>query len=307
MLTKSAAMPFKACALLLLASACGGSGEDDDTQSALPQTPDTMAAPPATAVPAKSAKRGIAYGYHSAADLRALSQGISWWYNWSPAPEEEVAGVYRALDVEFVPMAWGGTPNANQLASEIPDGARHLLGFNEPNFVNQANKTPAQAAALWPKLEDAAGRRNLQLGAPALNYCRNCVADEGVTYSDPLVYLNAFFAACENCRVDYIPVHWYSCDIDALKWYIGRFKKFNKPIWLTEFACGNAPREYTTLELQKNYMRAAVDYLENEPAVARYAWFSGRNTSIPFDHLLGADGELTELGKFYVELPAQTQ
>src|SRR5258706_12880257 len=31
-------------------------------------------------------KRGVAYGYHSDADLAALSAGIAWWYNWSPKP-----------------------------------------------------------------------------------------------------------------------------------------------------------------------------------------------------------------------------
>ncbi|MBV8657549.1 MAG: discoidin domain-containing protein [Burkholderiales bacterium] len=43
--------------------------------------------------------------------------------------------------------------------------------------------------------------------------------------------------------------------------------------------------------------------MENEPAVARYAWFSGRSTQIPNVNLLGADGQLTELGRLYTSLP----
>ena len=50
-------------------------------------------------------------------------------------------------------------------------------------------------------------------------------------------------------------------------------------------------------------MTEAVDYLENEPAVFRYAWFSGRNNEIPNINLLGASGQLTELGRLYVSLP----
>lgn len=36
-----------------------------------------LATLPALAQP----KRGAAYGYHLAADLRALASGVAWWYN----------------------------------------------------------------------------------------------------------------------------------------------------------------------------------------------------------------------------------
>jgi hypothetical protein len=38
--------------------------------------------------------------------------------------------------------------------------------------------------------------------------------------------------------------------------------------------------------------------------VFRYAWFSGRTTEISGADLLGADGQLTELGAAYVDLPS---
>ena len=94
-----------------------------------------------------------------------------------------------------------------------------------------------------------------------------------------------------------------TCDLSALSWYIDKFKKYGKPIWLTEFACGDKPHDQITLAVQKTYMTAAVNYLENEPAVARYSWFSGRNNEIPNINLLGADGQLTELGALYLSLP----
>lgn len=254
---------------------------------------------------AKSAKRGVAYGYHSADDMRVLSPGISWWYNWSPTPESTAAGVYGSVGVSFAPMVWGGTPSADTVAAAIPAGTDTLLGFNEPNFKSQANMTPSQAAARWPILEDIARRKGgLKITSPAVNYCGDCVSEGGVTFTDPVVYLDAFFAACKTCKVDYIAVHWYACDVGALQWYIGLFKKYNKPIWLTEFACGDRPANEITLDVQKTYMTAAVNYLENEPAVARYSWFSARNNEIPNINLLGSSGQLTELGQLYVSLPA---
>ncbi|WP_210516941.1 glycosyl hydrolase [Hymenobacter terricola] len=262
---------------------------------------------PATAQ-TRSPKRGLAYGYHSAADLQALAPGLSWWYNWASVPEAGAAGVYAGLGFDYVPMQWGatlgsGTVTASQLAANIPNGARYLLGFNEPNFLDQANLTPNQAAALWPVLETVARQRNLQLVAPAVNYCGNCVVQNGVTYYSPVQYLDAFFAACPSCQVDYIAVHTYVCEERYLREKIGELKKYNKPIWLTEFACGDMPAAQISPAVQQKYMLDAVNYLEKEPAVFRYAWFSGRNGQIPNINLLGASGQLTALGQEYVGRP----
>ncbi|RSK31744.1 glycosyl hydrolase [Hymenobacter metallilatus] len=256
----------------------------------------------------KSAKRGLAYGYHSAADMQVLAPGISWWYNWASQPDAGAAGVYTSLGVDYVPMQWGrnlgnGPVTANQLAASIPNSSRYLLGFNEPNFLSQANLTPSQAAALWPVLEDVARRKNLALVSPAVNYCGNCVTENGVTYYSPTQYLDAFFAACPNCRVDYIAVHTYVCEERWLREKIAELKRYNKPIWLTEFACGDLPPSQITLPLQQKYLLDAVNYLEKEPAIFRYAWFSGRNGEIPFINLLGNSGQLTALGQQYVSLP----
>ncbi|MDC0681451.1 glycosyl hydrolase [Sorangium atrum] len=43
--------------------------------------------------------------------------------------------------------------------------------------------------------------------------------------------------------------------------------------------------------------------LENEPRIAKYAWFSGRADNVRHASLLGDDGELNELGQAYVSAP----
>jgi hypothetical protein len=260
----------------------------------------------------KSAKRGEGYGYHSAADLKVISPGISWWYNWAPMPDAGAASTYQGLGVEFVPMQWnkdldGGTVTADKLAAKIPAGAKYLLGFNEPNFKSQANLTPTQAAAVWPVLQEVARRKNLKLVSPALNYCGDCVSENGTTYYSPTQYLDAFFAACPSCQVDYIALHTYVCEEQYLRQKVAELKKYNKPIWLTEFACGDMEASKITLGVQQKYMQDALNYLEREPAIFRYAWFAGRNNEIPNINLLGADGQLTALGQQYVAAPFNWQ
>lgn len=238
-------------------------------------------------------KRGVAYGYHSQADMQALEPGVSWWYNWSTAPEASVAGVYKNLGVEFVPMIWGNNFSG---AQSIPSGARFLLGFNEPNFYSQANLTAQQAAQLWPQLEQIAAARGLALVSPAVNFCGG-----GCNQTDPFQYLRDFFAACPSCKVDYVAAHWYACDKPALTWYLGELKKFNKPIWLTEFACLDSSN--TSPAVQQAYMQDALQVLENDPAVFRYSWFAGRFDPNPNVNLLAGSGQLTQIGQVYVNYP----
>lgn len=252
----------------------------------------------------KSAKRGVAYGNHQPADLAVLSKGVSWWYNWYHQPEQAVASVYSNYSLDYVPMAWNGSFNKEAMRAFLsthPD-VKYLLGWNEPNFTTQANMTPSEAAAQWHHLEELADEFNLKLVSPAVNYCDQCVSEDGMTYTDPVKYLDAFFEACEGCRVDYIAIHSYMGNASALQWFVGLFKKYNKPIWLTEFAnWENNP----TLQDQKSFMVGAVDYLENDEDVFRYAWFTGRHSGAPFIGLLNTSqsGVLTELGEIYVNMP----
>ena len=260
---------------------------------------------------AQSEKRGIAYGYHSPEDLEALSPEVTWWYNWAVAPENSVAGVFQNYDFEFVPMAWNENYSEGQLRAFLsghPE-TKYILAFNEPNFLEQANMTPSEAAAEWPRLEAIADEFDLEIVGPAVNFCGDCVTENGTTYYDPFDYLDDFFEACEGCRVDYIAVHGYMNTVEALQWYIGEFKKYGKPIWLTEFNAWEDNQNFS-LEQQMNYMIGAVDFLESDPDVFRYSWFIGRWNGInnyPHIELLGSNGELTVLGEVYKKMPVHDE
>lgn len=272
--------------------------QDASTSQDANTSQDSSAGLDAAAADPPHCKRGISYGHHSVADLTALSPGVSWWYNWSPRPESDVRTAYAGLGVEFTPMVWGGSFDGPRISSELVSDARYLLGFNEPNFFVQANLSATAAAALWPQLEAIATANNLEIVSPALNFCGPANACHD---TDPFSYLDDFFAACVNCRVDYIAAHWYACDGPALTWYLGQLKKYGKPIWLTEFSCGDGNDR--SLAKQKQYMQDALAILEADDDVFRYAWFAGRTTAIPNVDVLGGDGQLTELGQLYVSLP----
>jgi hypothetical protein len=246
-------------------------------------------------------KRGLAANAAPSAAFAptASSPGLAWWYNWA---SQSPGGDAR---IEFVPMIWGG----GSLGQTIPAGSTDLLGFNEPNFKAQADLTAEQAAADWPMVE-AKGGPGIRTVSPGVNFCGSASDSSQCTEStvtDPYTYLKDFFAACSGCRVDAVAVHWYNCDLPSLRAYLEGntdaggtlqgFVQFGKPIWLTEFSCDDTH----SVADQMAYMQAAVPYLESNPHVARYAWFSAKN--IPNAELANSDGSLTDLGTTYVGLP----
>jgi hypothetical protein len=244
-------------------------------------------------------KRGIAANATPSSALAPTGStpGVSWWYDWSDNGAAPPAGV------EFVPMIWGSAA----LGGPIPAGAKYLLGFNEPNFKAQANLTPQQAAADWPKVEALAKAAGIPIVSPAMNFCGSASNSSGCSdpsVTDPYTWLKDFFAACTGCEVDYVAVHWYNCDLPSLQGYIEGngaglqgFVQFGKPMWLTEFSCDNSH----SVADQKAYMQAAVPWLESNPHVFRYSWFSASNIANAL--LVNSNGTLTDLGTTYVSLP----
>jgi len=253
----------------------------------------------------KSYKRGVSYGYHSAADMNTASAGISWWYNWSSLPDFDIRSTYSVYNVDFTPMAWNasGISGVNSQVSQ-DNRIKYILGFNEPNFKDQANMTPTQAAAAWPQLQAIADKYGLKLVSPAVNYCGNCVSENGTVYTSPFKWLDDFFAACPGCRVDYIALHWYGGG-NSIMGYVNDARKYGKPIWVTEFA--DWENTGVTPEIQKNYLAGTTNFLERDPGVFRYSWFIGRGpgaATYPYLDLYGySSGTLTTLGQTYLDIP----
>lgn len=253
---------------------------------------------------AKSNKRGVGYGYHSASDMSTASKGISWWYNWYSQPDEAIRTTYASYAVDYTPQAWNsaGIPGVNTWVSQ-DNKVKYILGFNEPNFKSQANMTPTQAAAAWPKLQAIADEYNLKLVSPAVNYCGDCVSENGTVYTNPFKWLDDFLTACAGCRVDYIALHWYGGG-NSMTSYIDGARKYGKPIWVTEFANWD---NGVTEQNQKSYLAGTTNFLERDPAIFRYSWFIGRTnsgpTAYPYIDLYGANGRMTALGQIYLDVP----
>ena len=267
----------------------------------------------------RSFKRGFGentLGYED--DLKVLAEGSSWWYNWGPDVSGTLAP-YMGKDktIEFVPMAWTTNYDENKMRTYYQNHPqdKFLLGFNEPNFADQSNLTPSQAAEAWPRLEKLASDLGLTLVGPALNWTGSKIND-GKMYQ-PKEWMEAFIQEYKNRnggrepRMDYLALHSYAFGAPwVVQDYVEDFGKTfgNRKVWLTEFCAWDGTEGWLTPALQMQDMIAKLRYLERSDMVYRYAWFKARNANVhPYYNLVYnpnqlkgiVAGTLTALGFAY--------
>jgi hypothetical protein len=275
-------------------------------------------------------KKGLAYGYDSPADLQALTVGsrgadgtggIWWWMNWTSFPDQSLAANESAaiatasmFGIEYVPMVFNvqsvpQTIQGSMLQKQVPPNSKYLLTFNVANFTGTgfAGVDPAAAAAQWPAIEAFANsfKPALQIISPTVDYCTsNCLSG----YMSPFVWLSAFLNACGSCRIDYIGVRSHTCEFMNLVMDLTAYEQQGgKPIWVNEIWCDptSDPDAGVTAE---QYMQQATNYLDTDPHVFRYAWYTGRPKPVnnvvgtaDYDILAPDAGVLTPLGECYTQ------
>lgn len=248
----------------------------------------------------RSQKRGVSFNFDTARDIDLLAKGISWSYNWAPDQIQGYDKPFQSYEIDFCPMAWDGI-DANKLrAYKVRNPqCKYLLAFNEPNLTNQSNMTPSEAAEKWNEVKAIATELGLKVISPAMNY--------GTLpgYGDPIVWLDEFFQLVPLSEFEGIAIHCYMSWPSATKSYIERFKKYGKPIWMTEICAFEGK---LTPEVQMKYLSDIVNYMESDPIVARYAWFIPRGdeqvNDYPYMFLLNKaqPAGLTPLGEVFVNM-----
>lgn len=185
-------------------------------------------------------------------------------------------------------MQWGSGSIEGFSDAVRSQGADVILGFNEPDFANESNMDPVEAASLWKAHIEPLKERGVRLGAPAVT-----AAGTGRPW------LEKFFEACSDCTFDFLPVHWYgtgSTGFYDFLWSIHQDYP-DYPIWVTEYAdtSNNDTEVY-------NFMQETLQYLDELEWIEKYAWF-GFFRPEPDTHynMLREDGSRNALGELYFE------
>ena len=256
---------------------------------------------PSLAAAAPSPKRGyVANTGSQLIDATLLAPGTSWYYAYEMASPYCPGAACDAVAQQFLPQPWC-LDDAQAPLPPYVNRSGVLLGFNEPNFPTQCNKSPGEVAAAWGALA-ARWPPPGALASPA-------VALNGSATS---WWLDQFFAQCSalygagGCAgIAYVAVHDYTCDAQATMAYLAAVHaRYQLPVVLSEFACGSVKHKRPVAE-EAALMRALVPLLEAAPHVARYAWMSARDPD-GLRNLVeagaGGGAQLSELGQLYVSL-----
>ncbi|KAF9011151.1 hypothetical protein BDQ17DRAFT_1233957 [Cyathus striatus] len=216
----------------------------------------------------KNPKRGLAFADgDTPGDLINANQSqsvISWQYNWATLPPDYLA----TSNIKYIPMQWGSGAADQFQGSVKAQGADTVLvsdsGFNEPDFINESNMDPTQAAALWMEFIQPLKAQGIRLGGPAVT-----ASGSGQPW------LKTFFSACTNCTIDFLPLHWYvklyGSGTEGFYNYLWEMHGLypNIPIWVTE----SQRHPPMTQVLVLDFLNQTITYLDSLDWIERYSWF----------------------------------
>lgn len=294
----------------------------------------------ASNVGAKSVKRGICWDEKdcavSANHVALMTPGISWLYNWGP--DARINAIFSA-DLRFEPMAWNNAYDRSRITTWLRNHpeCKYLLGFNEPNFADQARMTPAQAASAWPGLEEIASEYNVDLVAPALNFSNSQV---GGRVWNPYEWYDEFFRLRPDARVDFLAMHCYMNWYSAHTWlateyfyvdlynpqkecygkypnlvaFLDKYKAENghfPRMIISEFCSWENDGTIKNVDFQIDQMTQKIQKMEQSDLIEAYAWFIGNNvqgaSAYPYMSIFernNANSDLSSLGQVYVHMSA---
>ncbi|KAJ7213257.1 hypothetical protein C8J57DRAFT_1602109 [Mycena rebaudengoi] len=236
---------------------------------------------------AKNPKRGLAYAEADRpTDIAVSNQSssvLSWVYDWGTTPRPFI----ESSTFEYIPMIWGKDGVDTFADKVLAQGSKTILAFNEPDFTSQSNISPAEAADLWKKYIEPLHNQGIRLGAPAVTS-----APSGRPW------LVEFLAACNDCTIDFLPLHWYG---DGLGGFYDYFWSMHNqfpdyPIWITEYA-STSNDDAVVLD----FLTKSQAYMDTLDFIEAYSWFAFfRKEEGSNYNLLNLNGQLSALGKAYV-------
>lgn len=228
---------------------------------------------------ASAKKAGLSFVDSSCDDAKVLGLDDSWYYNWNTRPDakgQDCMETPRAA--EFAPMFWSCSEDCSAGLPEdywsmwLKTGAKYLLGFNEPDNINQSNMTAAEAAVAWVSLQKIAAKFDPppELVGPSMTHW----SEDGTPWLDDFFSNCTALKDCDPSLIKYVGFHDYGGDADEIiKKANGAYKKYGRKVWLTEFSVGSEEHRPT----QDAFLKEIIPKLEAAESVFRYAWYSTRN------------------------------
>lgn len=191
-------------------------------------------------------------------------------------------------NIDFVPMVADSAvlrqEGKDALLSMKENGSlRYLMGYDNPDSLNGANLSVAEAIALWPSLEEF----DVPLASPL------CADAEGPWMEDFMAE-----AATAGLKVDYVAMQWIEGKdpVAFLEKVESIYTKYGKKVWIVKFTPGEGAR----LGEVVNFMEKTLPKLETNDHVFRYAWLPSSEANTPTS-FWDNTGALNSQGRYYAD------
>ena len=168
-------------------------------------------------------------------------------------------------------MIWG----TGDVEATLTGNSGWVMGFNEPDRLDQSNMTVTQVVQNWHRIEERFPAPTYKLLAPAYSQdaygSTNPIADMRQAFYDAYGYYP---------RLDGLAVHCYmpfatDCENFITTNFINRMSEFGaSEIWVTEFSsnvlqCGSESGAWAQ-------GGALIDWMQQQPQITHFAWFAAR-------------------------------
>ncbi|CAN0326800.1 unnamed protein product, partial [Ectocarpus sp. 4 AP-2014] len=224
---------------------------------------------------------------------------VRWGYNWGSDPPATIDDAH----FEFVPMIWRANA-ANVQASHIDKilayqdqyNVEYVLGFNEPELPTQSNMTVQQALDTWDVMTDGFAGSGIKLVSPSVSGAGARALDDWLyPFMDEVELRNADADPENDLQVDAIAYHYYTVGFNAnteankiLTAIDNIWDKYQKPIWLTEFAGVNfngVADVAQKVQFNADLLEILIPAFEERPYLERYAWWQFGSGGQPYSPL----------------------
>ncbi|KAJ7801286.1 hypothetical protein B0H14DRAFT_3489802 [Mycena olivaceomarginata] len=176
-----------------------------------------------------------------------LESHIGWWYDWSPNPTST------------------GSPIPRPHALGITSAPQYMLGFEEPDCASgggSAGMSVAEGMQIWEQYIAPFKEKGTKLGSPSM--CKQAAE----------TWLNQFSQQIST-DWDFTTVHVNKNNMIGVKADLDHYASYDKPLWVTEFACVDDVNGFTPCTDQEeinDYINQIVDLFQTDSRVAAYAY-----------------------------------
>lgn len=245
----------------------------------------------------KGGKAGLSgyIGIQTKPAFKALAPYISWYSDYTP----NTPGV---PGVKGVGMLWGATGSScGETSTERSDTFKQMIkkgripdimfGFYEPDWYcpSSSDMSIKEGAAEWNELLAPLAKKGTVLGSPSMSK----------QYDED--WLSPFKKQIST-KWDVTAIHINKPNLAEAKKVVEYYvKKYNKPVWVQEFACVNDQPSWKPCTDQAQidtYIKDLVRYFEGNKHVVAYGPSNGEGLGDVWP--LTKDGELTKSGKTYL-------